>query len=257
MNDFIKTNQFNESINKINKNDKIVFCDIDWTIYRNSLFLDLLYVFIEDWIVPKEKIQKLEELKNAWKNRKNTYDDYVRYGVSEIYEKIITQIDRKYLIKASEKVVENNWSQILTYTLNKLKELQKEGYKIIFISWSPIELVDVFTKKYGFDIWFWTYSKYLENWMFNGEFDILASSKNKILLINYIKSLINPPHVIALWDTNWDYDMLINSDQWYAINPTNELYSKIQNENNINVIIERKDLILELDKNARNNINFY
>lgn len=259
MQNLINTRYFKNEISKLSLWDNIVFCDIDWTIYRNSLFLDLLELLIKDWYVSQNKITKYNKYKNAWKNREMSYDDFLMYGVIEIFENLIKskKFEKSEMIKYSNYIIKNNWKLILTYTMNELKRLQKIWYKIIFISWSPLEIVKLFVKMYDFDLWFWTYLVSDKNGIYTGERDVLASTKNKIFLINYIKQLISPNNVISFWDTNWDYDMIISWDYWVAVNPSKELYSKIKNNENVLVVIERKDLILELKKEDRDYIIFY
>jgi len=69
MEKFLQSNYFLKEIGKINYNNKIVFCDIDGTIYRNSLFLDLLENLIEDGYISQYKVAQYNKYKKKWKNR--------------------------------------------------------------------------------------------------------------------------------------------------------------------------------------------
>lgn len=253
---FTETKIFFDAIKKINKNAKIAYCDIDWTIYRNSLFLDLVDRLIMDWYINNNQINKYNKYKTAWKNRQINYETFLMYAV-EIFETLIKKqkINVNVFKKYAKEIIKSNGKLVFTYTLNKLKELQKEWFTIIFISGSSIEMVQEFTKLYGFDIWLGSLTWVDSDWYLNWERVVIASSQAKLDIINNINYYIQPSYVISFGDTNWDYEMLLNSNYWYAINPTTELYAKIKNNHNISAIIERKDLIIEIPKDARNYID--
>jgi len=250
-----KSQTFKKAMLKLEKWDKVVYCDIDWTIYRDSLFLDVVDFLIKDWFISKTKSQKYQTLKKQWKNREINYEDFLMYTVLEIYEKVLHKIPYNYLVNIAPKIIKNKGKRVFLYTLNKLRELQSQWYKIIFISGSPLVLVHAFAKKYWFDIWLWSYSSKDNRWNLKREF-VLASNTAKMEVIEYINNLIKPSHIISFGDTTWDFSMLANADIWYAVNPTAWLYSKIKDIENIIVVVERKDLVLEMNSNVRKYINY-
>lgn len=254
METFINSFQFQREVANLNYWDKIIYCDIDWTIYRNSLFLDLIDILINDWYVSQNKIQTYNKLKKQWKIRKINYEDFLKYTIVEIFEKILTKLPYNYIKNVSNTIINSQWWHVFIYTFNKLKELQAQWYKVIFISGSPMLIVQAFARKFNFDVALWTFLSKNWNWNLKIEY-VLANSINKSNIISYINNNINPSHIIAFGDTTWDFWMLEGANLWYAINPTEWLYEKIKLNENIIVIIERKDLILEINKTARLNIN--
>lgn len=253
MENFFVSESFQKEIKSINVWDKLVFCDIDWTIYRNSLFLDLVELLIADGIISKYKATLYKKYKKQWKNREIWYEKFLMFAVIDVFEKLIKSKKLHYsqIVEYTKLIIKNNGKHILTYTLNKLQELKDQWYKIIFISGSPMAMVKSFSKLYNFDVWLWTYLWVDNNWYFNGNRIVLASSESKLQVIDYILNKYRPEHTISFWDTNGDYWMLNITDLWVAINPVDELYKDILNHENISVIIERKDLILEMDAKAR------
>lgn len=255
-------NFIQKNISSIKKWDKMVFCDIDWTIYRNSLFLDILTYLIKEYenqnIKNNEKINKLIlkyfENKNKWKTRKINYEEFLEISIN-LFLEFLNIINFDKLKNIIEKISKNIKPLFFKFTNEKLLEYKKQWYKIIFISWSLDLIVKNFVDKFNFDIWIWSY---LEEWEDNNKSikytHIMATNENKIKAIKYIIKEKEPSDIISFGDTNWDYEMLTIANKWYAINPTNELYEKIREKNNIDVILERKDLILNLDYNSRKNI---
>ena len=253
MEKFLQSNYFLKEIGKINYNNKIVFCDIDGTIYRNSLFLDLLENLIEDGYISQYKVAQYNKYKKKWKNREIWYEEFLMYAVIDIFEKLIKtkKLHSSTFMKYTKKILKDNWKHILTYTMDTLKNLQNKWYKVVFISGSPLLMVKEFAKMYNFDIWLGTLLDKDKEWYYNWNCTVLASSESKEEIIKTILNEINPTHTISLWDTKWDLWMLLITDIWVAINPAAELYNAVKEEESILVIIERKDLIIELDKKAR------
>ena len=256
MKKFLKNKMFIEQLKTLNKWDKIVYCDIDGTIYRDSLFLDIINYFINDGLVDNESIERYNYLKSEWKNRNIGYEEFLMYTITWIFEKVLNKINIDYIYNIWYSIIEKNSWKVFVYTLEQLKKYQNNWYKIIFISWSPLELVYLFSKEYEFDIALWSLLSTNNQWTLESDY-VLASSQAKIEVVNYINNLYQPSDTIAFWDTSWDYDMLINSSLWYAINPTYELYNKIKDIDNILVIIERKDLILKINKESRKYISYF
>jgi phosphoserine phosphatase len=82
----------------------------------------------------------------------------------------------------------------------------------------------------------------------------MAKSENKKKVVEYILNKFKPKHSVAFWDTTWDLAMLTVVNKWYCINPSKELYDEILLIDNIDVVIERKDLSIVLNKLARSYI---
>jgi len=255
--------------------DKIIFCDIDWTIFRDSLYIEIFL-----WII--EILSKYQEVSNIltkyhyslnkWKNRQWWYDDFL-WKTIILFKKSIKWLPVKFFNEICEKIIQEKSKRTYVYSLNMLKLYQEKWFKVILISWSPDNIVSWFAKKHNFDLWLWSYyftqakNLSLNLWIkdrhtkstqvLTWDNILIATSQSKETIVNYIKKKYNPSYTISLWDTNGDYNMLNMTDIWYAINPSFELYERIKNNNKIQVIIERKDLILELNSEQRQSIIYY
>lgn len=239
--------------------DNLVFCDIDWTIYRDSLYLEMFYCMIEDWYVNKNDIDLYKELEYNWKNRQEGYKyDTFLWWTIDIVKKTFNnkKIHIDKLNEYANRILEKNINKTIIFTIKTLNELKNNWWKIILISGSPQKIVDIFANYLDFHVAIGTINHINEEWFLLETNDLMARSIAKQNIINYIKTNYNIWNTIALWDTNWDYNMLLDSNLWYAINPTFELYNQVKGLENVVVIIERKDLILELDINARDYIKY-
>lgn len=255
-------NQLEKSwINFSEDKNKIVLCDFDGTLYRNSLFLDILYkIFdnISDNQENKNRFLKFLERKNEWKQRKIDYDEFLNEAII-IYEEVLKQISYDKFKEIVAEISDNFSNNLYTFTYNKLNELKKNWYIIIFVSWSPLEIVEKVVEKLWFDCSIWTVISQKE-WIINWREEILmARDTDKEKFVKYLKNNVKHEILISFWDTGWDRIMLKNSDSWYAINPNYSLFKFIiENKlKHIKIIIERKNLILELDYNNFINKNNY
>ena len=247
----------------IRKWDNIVFCDIDWTIFRDSLYIEIFTELLKErewrWYDVSIYENAYYEYFNAWKDRAITYDEYLKVVIN-----CFTDVSREFPLnifdEICDKVLLEKSNRTYVYPIHMLYRLQESWYKIILISWSPENVVSDFAKKHWFDVWLW--SHYFTNEK-NGEYVLtgdkiqLAFADSKDELVSYIMKEYTPENTIAFWDTNWDVKMLKKVNQWYAINPSCELYKKIKDEKTIDVIIERKDLVLVLKSDDRKYIDFF
>jgi phosphoserine phosphatase len=112
--------------------------------------------------------------------------------------------------------------------------------------------------KFGFDDYIG--SKYLTdlNKMYTGEVIPMWDSESKKNAINTFveRYNIDLSESYAYGDTAGDFTMLSMVNYPTAINPTKELLTKISNhpvlQKNINIIVERKDVIYNLNYNSIN-----
>ena len=53
---------------------KVAFFDVDGTIFRSSLLIELVEGLIERGIFPSEVSKEFSRSKSAWENREGTYE---------------------------------------------------------------------------------------------------------------------------------------------------------------------------------------
>jgi FMN phosphatase YigB (HAD superfamily) len=70
------------------KKIKLAIFDIDGTIFRSSLLIELINGLVNNGIFPKVALKEIQKEYTAWLNRKGSYDDYIQ-KVIDIHLKYI------------------------------------------------------------------------------------------------------------------------------------------------------------------------
>lgn len=229
------------------------FFDIDGTLYRDSLMIEhfkklLKYEVIDPvlWYSHVEKAYKM------WQKRHGNYEDYME-KLANIYIESIKNLNKSDTAFITKQVIDLKWDSVYQYTRNRIKYHKEQGHYIFFISGSPDYLVEGMAKKYGATEYIGT--KYLtdKNNNFTGEIIRMWDSKSKLNSINTLteKYNLNLKESYAYGDTNGDFTMLSSVGNGYAINPTKELLQHLNENDNIKIIIERKDVIYELKSDVK------
>src|SRR5690606_29099878 len=126
---------------------------------------------------------------------------------------------------------------VYVYTRNLIRQLKDNGYFLIAISGSQIELVEPFAAKYGFDTWVGQEWERGEEF-FTGNIIKTHTGKDKIIRRLIKENNLTLEDSYAVGDSNGDVGMLELVDNPIAINPTLELYEKAIN-NGWTIVIER------------------
>jgi predicted nucleic-acid-binding protein len=67
---------------------RVAFFDIDGTVFRSSLLIEIVNALIADEVFPTEAKEEIREVYEAWQNREGAYDDYIA-AVIVVYLKYI------------------------------------------------------------------------------------------------------------------------------------------------------------------------
>lgn len=232
------------------------FFDIDGTLYRNSLLIEHFKKLIKYEIVD-EKIWS-GELKNSfekWNDRKGDYEGYLEY-ISEIYKNVLKGIDIEDIEFAARQVVEKTWLQTYKYTRQRVEYHVNENHKVIFISGSPYFLVGKIAEKYKVKDFRASEYGVDEFSRFNGDVKPMWDSLSKQKAVdNYVKKYnINLKESYSYGDTMGDLSMLKLTGNPVAINPNMKLINEISGNKDLfeklKIVVERKDVIYELDCNT-------
>lgn len=229
------------------------FFDIDGTLYREGLITEIFKKLIKSEIIDSERwYNEVREHYVKWDKRIGNYDNYL-LKMAEIYVEAIKGLHETQVDFIAKKVIDQKGDRVYTYTRDKINWHKSQGHKVITVSGSPNELVREMSKKFGFDDFIG--SKYLmdANKMYTGDVLPMWDSENKKAAINHFvnKYNIDLTQSYAYGDTAGDFTMLSMVKHPTAINPTRELLTKISNhhelENTISIVVERKDVVYNLD----------
>jgi HAD superfamily hydrolase (TIGR01490 family) len=225
---------------------KVAIFDVDGTIFRSSLLIELVEVMVERKLFPKSAKDFYTEEEKLWKDRKGSYENYVRAVVDSFVTHIkgVAYDDFK---TAGEIVIERYSHRVYRYTRDLVKKLKKKGYYLLAISQSPKGILDEFCKKLGFNKVYGRFYELGPSDRFTGEIADLHLIENKANIVKRAlqKEGLSLKGSVGVGDTEGDISFLELVDIPICFNPNSALY-KHAKRNGWKVVVERKDVIYEL-----------
>ncbi len=225
---------------------KIAFFDIDGTIFRSSLLIELINGLVESGIFPKKAAHEIIGKKIAWLDRTGRYDEYL-YQVVLVHLKYIKGCRWEDVKRVVEIVIKEEGDMVYRYTRDLIKKLKSEGYYMVTISGSPIYMVQEFAKHMGFNSAFGQILG-IENGIFTGEI-VNKNFRDKESIIKEFLATsgidADMENSIAVGDTDNDIPMLKMVGRPIAFNPNRELALYARKEN-WEIVVERKDSIYQV-----------
>lgn len=220
--------------------------DIDGTVFRWSLFLDLVDRLIENGVFPKEVREAYEDARLKWLDRKGDYQTYVM-KVVEVFGGQLKGVPFQDVANAAGEVIEEKKDRVYRYTRDLIKDLKQKGYFLLAISHSPKFIADGFGYEAGFDK---TYGYFYETGAsdkFTGTIadEDLIRNKAAILQRAVRKENLTFEGSIGVGDTESDISMLETVETPIAFNPNQKLLDHAR-VRGWKVVVERKDVIYEL-----------
>lgn len=227
---------------------KLAIFDLDGTVFRSSLLIELLEGLIEEGVFPKKAREIYAKEFQNWLNRKGPYEDYIE-KIEEAYHQFIKGVKAEKVWLVAKKVLAFQKNRTYRFTRNLVLELKKENYYLLAISGSPREMVKPFGKEFGFDK---TYSRIFEvneKGRFTGKilFEDFAEDKGKILKRAIEKENLRLAGSIGVGDTETDISFLKLVKFPIVFNPNFQLYQYAKRKK-WPIIVERKDVIYKLAK---------
>lgn len=225
---------------------KFAVFDIDGTISRNALFMQIVDELIARGHLPADYRSQLDSKFEEYKMRKHkdAYKDYTQLSV-DILLKNLTKISVEEYRKAVDAVVPKNSDYVYVFTTNLIKRLKNEGYFLIALSGSEMYSVQKFTEKLGFDLAVGEYY-HEKNGFFTGKIDQVIHKKD-IFLKKFIKEHnLTLEGSYAVGDSSGDLGMLRVVENPIAFNPEDTLYEEAKKQG-WKIVVERKNVIYELE----------
>jgi HAD superfamily phosphoserine phosphatase-like hydrolase len=236
------------------KKDKLAIFDIDGTVFRLSLMVELMKELVYDGIFPEEAKKLVEKEYHDWVNRKSSYQLYIE-KVVKVFEKMIKGCRQDEVIASGIKVISYFRDRRYVYARNLLEKLRKTHF-LLSISGSPVEIVKAYNSYLKFDKMVGTIFEVDKKGKYTGKVLLNGAQEKKKIFDNFIKeSKINLTGSIGIGDTEYDSAFLDRVDRPIAFNPNSNLV-KIAEKNGWEIVIEKKDIICEI-KNGRAKIRKY
>lgn len=229
---------------------KLAVFDIDGTVFRSSLLIELVDALIMEGIFSKKVRQIYARDYQNWLDRKDSYEKYINSVISA-FEKNIAGVNEKKFNKVCLKVIAFHKNRLYRFSRDLIKKLKKKKYYLLAISHSPMYIVGRFAKEIGFNK---VYGRLLEskNGKFTGKtlYEDLIWDKSKILRRAIEKENLTLRGSIGVGDTESDIPFLKMVEHPICMNPNLKLY-KYAKKHNWTIIVERKDVIYKLGQKIR------
>ncbi|MDX1535934.1 MAG: HAD-IB family phosphatase [Candidatus Spechtbacterales bacterium] len=228
-----------------NKKSVAVF-DIDGTLFRSSLVIELVELLIEEGLFPESSRAVFQDEYDQWVDRKGTYNEYIM-KVVEAFKNYIQGIKEEDVIRLSRDVLEQHKYKVYRYSRDLIDEL-KETHFLLTISHSPYYVVQPFAEFWGFDKAYAKLYSLDENKLFTGgiDGDELIMQKDKILERAIEKEGLTLEGSVGIGDTESDAAFLDMVERPIAFNPNSVLY-EIARKNGWEVVVERKDVVYNIE----------
>lgn len=224
---------------------KLAIFDIDGTIFRSSLIIELSQALVDAKIFPIAAQKEISKEYLAWLDRKGSYEAYIN-KVVKIYVKYITGKKFTAVDKIARQVIAYQKDRVYRFTRDLIKRLKKQKYFLVAISGSPSYIVAKYAKAIGFNLFFGTELEMVSG-KFTGKVKSLESAFNKAKIVKNLakKYRANLKLSVAVGDTEGDIAMLKLVGRPVAFNPNLGL-AKFAKEHNWTVVAERKDVIYQI-----------
>lgn len=222
---------------------KFAIFDIDGTIFRSSLLIEVTEAMIEAGIFPQTVRRGYAKEYKLWLDRKGSYDDYIQ-AVIRSFIRHIKGVHYSDFVKVAEKVVAGHKDRTYRYTRALVKELKKKKYYLLAVSHSPKGIVDGFAEKLGFDKVYGLLYETNPNGKYTGEvlFFDLMSDKAKVLQRAIEKENLTLSGSVGVGDTESDIAFLKMVAKPICFNPNKRLYEYAKRRR-WSVVVERKNVI--------------
>lgn len=225
---------------------QVAVFDIDGTIFRSSLLIELVERLIERGIFPETTRALYNEEYLAWQNRIGGYDRYI----AKVVRAFATQakgISYQAVADIAGEVIEEKKDRVYRYPRELLRDYRAKGYFLLGISRSPKFIVDGFGHEHGFDKVYGTFYTTGPSGNFTGliEDEELIGNKGAVLTRAMRKENLTLQGSFGIGDTETDISMLEMVDSAVAFNPNQKLLEHARRRG-WKTVVERKDVVYEL-----------
>ncbi len=219
--------------------------DIDGTIFRSSLLIELVDALIDRDIFPSNARREYEQEHKQWLERKGDYEKYI-HAVVDVFMRRLKGVHYGDFKDAADDVVERQKHHTYRYTRDLIDTLNKDEYFLLAISHSPKAILEGFCKHLGFNK---VYGKLYETGgtgRFTGGIIDSHLIENKA---NIVRRAIEKEHLtlagsVGVGDTESDIPFLEMVETPICFNPNKKLY-RYAKLNRWKIVVERKDVIYE------------
>jgi HAD superfamily hydrolase (TIGR01490 family) len=221
--------------------------DIDGTIFRSSLLIELVEQFVKEGVFPHDAKDDYLAQHQAWQSREGTYEVYIQ-ALIDTFISHLKGVHYGELADIGRRVVAVHSKHVYRYTRDLLAELKEQGYYTIAISQSPKTILDEFCAQYGFDKVYGRMYEIGPQDRFTGvcvDEHLIQNKANILKRIFERHPELDADNSIAVGDTEGDIPLLETVSRPICFNPNQNLYAHAKRMN-WDVVVERKDVIYKI-----------
>lgn len=225
---------------------KVAIFDIDGTIFRSSLLIELTKELVNQNLFPAKARAIYERAEIDWLDRTGDYDTYIM-KVVESFMKYLKGISYQDFDRISKELISRQKERTYKYTRDLIKQLKRKDYFLLAISQSPKTILDKFCSNLGFDKVYGRIYELGPTDRFTGQVvdEHLIRNKATILRRAVEKNNLTLKDSVGVGDTDGDVPFLELVGKPICFNP-NALLLKQAKRNGWQVVVERKDVVYEI-----------
>ncbi|MDO8594818.1 MAG: HAD-IB family phosphatase [bacterium] len=225
---------------------KVAIFDIDGTIFRSSLLIQIVERFVAEGIFSKNASQDFARQKLAWLDRKGDYGAYIM-AVVKVFVSNIKGVAYADFSRISEEVVAEQKDRVYRFTRDLIKDLKKKDYFLLAVSHSPKGVLDHFCKRIGFDKVYGLMYETGPTERFTGKITDEAFMLNKAAVVQHAvaKEGFTLKGSLGVGDTESDIPFLELVSEPICFNPNAKLYAHAK-RSSWRVVVERKDVVYQI-----------
>lgn len=225
---------------------KAAFFDIDGTVFRSSLVIELTEALIDHRIFPGEARREYWQELQGWLNREDSYDKYVQ-ALVRAFMKHLKGVSYKEFMEVVEEMLAEHQYRVYRYTRDLIKDLARNDYYLVAISQSPKSVIEKFCKPMGFHKTYGCIYELGPNNRFTGAVTDEHLIMNKANIVKRVvdKEQLTLDDSVSIGDSEGDIPMLEMTTAPICFNPNSILYRHAK-MNGWKVVVERKDVIYNI-----------
>lgn len=225
---------------------KVAFFDIDGTVFRSSLLIELVHALTLHGVFPPTVPHEYRDAHLAWWNREGTYEAYI----DAVIKSFVTHIQGIHygdFADVGRKVVETQSKRVYRYSRDLIHDLKEKGYYIVAISQSPKTILDEFCASYGFDKVYGRMYELGPQDRFTGAVVDEQLIKDKAAIVDRLMQHeeFTLEGSVGVGDTEGDIPLLTKVETPICFNPNMKLFEYAKTRH-WPVVVERKDVVYTL-----------
>ncbi len=229
------------------KSQPVAFFDIDGTLFRSSLLIELVEGMIRAEVFPATVREAYAAEYQAWQAREGTYEAYIG-AVVRSFLVHLKGVHYGALADVGRQVVAVQSKRVYRYTRDRITSLKQEGYFLVAISQSPKTVLDDFCQQYGFDKVYGRMYEIGPSDCFTGtviDEHLIENKANIVRRVFERHANLTAVGAYAFGDTEGDIPLLDAVAQPVCFNPNQRLYAHARRQQ-WPVVVERKDVIYHI-----------